>query len=77
VAREIDPTTNEISAPIQTARKRAGSACRTAEGVWFSGYDDQGLVHPVRLEAGTFDTSIPPINSVYTDMAFDEATRTI
>ena len=77
VAREIDPTTNEISAPIPLPGNVSGVLAVTADGVWFSGYDDQGLIHPVRLQEGAFDASVPPIDSVYTDMAFDEATRTI
>jgi hypothetical protein len=42
----------------------------------FSGYD-AGLIHPIRLEDGTFDASVPPINSIYTNIAFDDAFDTI
>jgi hypothetical protein len=77
VAREIDPTTNAVSAPISLPGNVSGGLAVTAEGVWFSGYDDQGLIHPVRLQDGTFDASVPPIDSMYTDVAFDEAAGTI
>ncbi len=49
----------------------------TADGVWFSGYDAEGLIHPVRLQDDTFDASVPPIDALYTDVAFDGATGTI
>jgi hypothetical protein len=49
----------------------------TADGVWFSGYDAEGLIHPVRLRDVAFDASVPPIDAVYTDVAFDGATGTI
>lgn len=77
VAREIDPTTNEVSAPIPLPGNVSGVLAVTADGVWFSGYDDQGLIHPVRLQNGAFDASLPPIDSVYTDMAFDDASGMI
>lgn len=77
VAREIDPTTNEISAPVPLPGNVSGVLAVTAEGVWFSGYDDQGLIHPVRLQDGAFDASVPPIDSIYTDVAFDDASGTI
>jgi dipeptidyl aminopeptidase/acylaminoacyl peptidase len=77
VAREIDPTTNEVSVPISLPGNLSGVLAVTAEGVWFSGYDDQGRIHPVRLQDGTFDASVPPIDSMYTDMAFDDASGTI
>jgi len=60
VAREIDPTTNKILAPIPLPRNVSGVLAATADGIWFSGYDDQGLLHPVRLQAGAFDASVPP-----------------
>lgn len=77
VAREIDPTANEISAPIPLPGNVSGVLAVTTDGVWFSGSDEQGLIHPVRLQGGAFDTSVPPIDSVYTDMAFDDASGTI
>jgi hypothetical protein len=46
-------------------------------GVWFSGYDDEGLIHPVRFSEGSFDASLPPVDSIYTDMVFDDAFDTI
>jgi hypothetical protein len=42
-----------------------------------SGYDDEGLIHPVRFREGRFDASIPPVDSIYTDMVFDDASNTI
>ncbi len=77
VAREVDPTTQEVSAPISLPGNVSGVLAVTADWVWFSGYDDQGLIHPVRLQDGAFDTSVPPVNSEYTDMAFDDATNSI
>jgi hypothetical protein len=55
----------------------SGVLAVTADGVWFSGYDAEGLIHPVKLHNGAFDASVPPIGSVYTDMAFDDASGTI
>jgi len=77
VAREIDPITNEVSAPIPLPGNVSGVLAVSTEGVWFSGYDDQGLIHPVRLQEGAFDASVPSIDSVYTDIAFDDASSTI
>jgi TolB protein len=77
VAREIDPMTNEVLAPLPLPGNVSGVLAVTAEGVWFSGYDDQGLIHPVRLQAAAFDASVPPIDSVYTDVAFDDASGSI
>ena len=77
VAQEIGPTTMEVSAPIPLPGNVSGVLAVTADGVWFSGYDDQGLIHPVRLQTGAFDASVPPIDSVYADMAFDDASGTI
>lgn len=77
VAREIDPTTNEISAPIPLPGNVSGVLAVTADGVWFSGYDVEGLIHPVRLQDEAFDASVPPIGSVYTDIAFHEVSGTI
>ncbi len=76
-AREIDPTTNEVSAPIPLPGNVSGVLAVTADGVWFSGYDVEGLIHPLRLQDEAFDASVPPIGSVYTDIAFDEAFGTI
>jgi hypothetical protein len=77
VAREIDPRTNEVSAPIPLPGNVSGVLAVSTEGVWFSGYDDQGLIHPIRLQDGTFDASVPPIDSMYTDVAFDDASDAI
>jgi hypothetical protein len=77
VARKIDPTTNEISAPIPLPGNVSGVLAVTADGVWFSGYDEKGLIHPVRLQDGAFDASVPSIDSMYTDVAFDDASGTI
>jgi len=76
-AREIDPTTSEISAPIPLPGNVSGVLAVTVDGVWFSGYDAEGLIHPVRLHDEAFDASVPLIDSVYTDIAFDEAFGTI
>jgi dipeptidyl aminopeptidase/acylaminoacyl peptidase len=77
VARKIDPTTNDISAPIPLPGNVSGVLAVSADGIWFSGYDEHGLIHPVRLQDGAFDTSVPPIESLYTDVAFDDASGTI
>jgi Tol biopolymer transport system component len=77
VAREIDATTNAMSAPIALPGNVSAVLAVTAEGVWFSGYDVDGLIHPVRLQDGTFRSSVPPIDSMYTDIAFDEGTGAI
>jgi hypothetical protein len=42
VAREIDPTTNEVSPPVPLPGNVSGVFAVTTEGVWFSGYVDQG-----------------------------------
>jgi Tol biopolymer transport system component len=77
VAREIDPTTNGVSAPISLPGNVSAVLAVTADGVWFSGYDVDGLIHPVRFQDGAFDPSVPPIDSIYTDIAFDEGTGAI
>jgi len=77
VTREIDPTADEISAPTPLPGNASGVLAVTADGVWFSGYDAEGQIHPVRLQGGVFDRSVPPIDAIYTDMAFDGATGTI
>lgn len=77
VARQIDPISNEISAPIPLPGNVSGVLAVNADGVWFSGYDSEGLIHPVRLQDGVFDASLPTINAVYTDVAFDEASGMI
>src|SRR6266508_4163952 len=77
VTREIDPTADEISAPTPLPGHASGVLAVTADGVWFSGYDAEGQIHPVRLQGGVFDRSVPPIDAIYTDMAFDGATGTI
>jgi hypothetical protein len=77
VAQEIDPTTNGVSEPIPLPGNVSAVLAATADGVWFSGYDDQGLIHPIRLWEGTFDTFVPAIDSIYTDMVFDDASDTI
>jgi hypothetical protein len=77
VAREIDATTNGVSAPISLPGNVSAVLAVTADGVWFSGYDFDGLIHPVRFQDGTFDPSVPPIDSIYTDIAFDEGTGAI
>jgi hypothetical protein len=77
VAQQIDPATNGISEPIPLPGNVSAVLAVTADGVWFSGYDDQGLIHPVRLWEGTFDTSVPAMDSIYTDMVFDDASDTI
>ena len=77
VTQEIDPTSNEISAPTPLPGNVSGVLAVTAEGIWFSGYDAEGRIHPVRLLDGVFDGSVPPMDAVYTDMAFDGATGTI
>jgi dipeptidyl aminopeptidase/acylaminoacyl peptidase len=76
-AREIDPTTNEVSAPIPLPGNVSGVLAVIADGIWFSGYDAEGLIHPVKLHNGAFDVSVPPIGSVYTDVVFDDASDTI
>jgi hypothetical protein len=55
----------------------SGVLAVTTEGIWLSGYDQEGLIHPVRLRDETFDVSVPPIDALYTDMAFDDASGTI
>jgi hypothetical protein len=77
VAREIDPIPNGISAPIPLPGNVSGVLAVTADGVWFSGYDAEGLTHPVRLQDEAFDAAVAPIDSVYTDIAFDGGTGTI
>jgi dipeptidyl aminopeptidase/acylaminoacyl peptidase len=77
VARSIDPLSNEISPPTLLPGNASGVLGVTADGVWFSGYDAEGLIHPVRLQNDAFDASVPPIDAVYTDMALDGATGTI
>jgi TolB protein len=77
VAQEIDPRTNAVSEPIPLPGNVSGVLAVTADGVWFSGYDDEGLIHPVRFWEGRFDASIPPVDSIYTDMVFDDASDTI
>jgi dipeptidyl aminopeptidase/acylaminoacyl peptidase len=77
IAREIHPTTNKVSAPIPLPGNVSGVLAVTADGVWFSGYDAKGLIHPVKLHNGAFDVSVPPIRSVYTDVVFDDASDTI
>lgn len=77
VAEHIDPTTNEVSAPIPLPGNVSGLLAVTADDVWFAGYDDQGQIQPIRLWDGAFDASLLPIDSYYTDMAFDEPTETI
>jgi hypothetical protein len=77
IAREIDPTTNEVSAPIPLPGNVSGVLAVTADGIWFSGYDAEGLIHPVKLHNGAFDVSVPPIGSVYTDVVLDDASGTI
>jgi hypothetical protein len=77
VARQIDPATNEVLAPISLPDNVSGVLAVTTDGVWFSGYDHEGLIHPVRLQDETFDASGPPIDGLYTDMAFDNAPGTI
>jgi hypothetical protein len=77
VAQEIDPTTNEVSAPVPLPGNVSGVLAVDADSVWFSGYDDEGLIHPVQLKDGTVDASLPSIDSVYTDIAFDESPRAI
>jgi hypothetical protein len=77
VARSIDPLSNEISPPTPLPGNVSGVLGVTADGVWFSGYDAEGLIHPVRLQNDAFDASVPPIDAVYTDMALDGATGTI
>lgn len=77
VARSIDPLTNEISPPTPLPGNVSGVLGVTAGGVWFSGYDAEGMIHPVRLQDDAFDASVPPIDAVYTDVAFDGATGTI
>jgi len=47
VAQEVDPTTNAVSEPIPLPGNVSGVLALTADGVWFSGYDDEGLIHPV------------------------------
>jgi TolB protein len=77
VAQEIDPTTNLVSEPIPLPGNVSGVLAVTADGVWFSGYDDEGLIYPVRFSEGRFDASLPPVDSIYTDMVFDDAFDTI
>jgi Tol biopolymer transport system component len=77
VAQEIDPATNEVASPIQLPGNVSAVLAATADGVWFAGYDDQGLIHPVRWRNGAFDRSVRPIDSVYTDMTFDDGSGTI
>jgi len=77
VAQEIDPVTNGVSEPIPLPGNVSAVLAVTADGVWFSGYDDQGLIHPVRLWEGAFDDSVPPVDSIYTDTVFDDASDTI
>jgi hypothetical protein len=77
VARSIDPLSSEISPPTPLPGNVSGVLGVTADGVWFSGYDAEGLIHPVRLQNDAFDASVPPIDAVYTDMALDGATGTI
>jgi Tol biopolymer transport system component len=77
VAREIDATTHAMSAPVALPGNLSAVLAVTAEGVWFTGYDVDGLIHPVRFRDGTFDPSVPPIDSIYTDIAFDEGTGAI
>lgn len=76
-ARQIDPGTNEVSAPISLPGNVSGVLAVTTEGIWLSGYDQEGLIHPVRLQDETFDASVPPVDGLYTDMAFADASRTI
>ena len=75
--RQIDPATNGVSAPISLPGNVSGVLAVTTEGVWFSGYDHEGLIHPVRLQGEAFDASVPTIDARYTDMAFDDAPGTI
>jgi Tol biopolymer transport system component len=77
VAQEIDPTNNEISGPVPLPGNVSGVLAVTADGVWFSGYDDDGRIHPIQLQDGTFDASVRAIDSVYTDIAFDRSHSTI
>jgi hypothetical protein len=77
VAYQIDSSTNAISTPVALPEGLSGVLAITDSGVWFAGYDGQRLIHPMRLEGGAFDSSVPPINSVYSDMVVDEATGTI
>lgn len=76
-ARQIDPVTNEVSAPISLPGNVSGVLAVTTEGIWLSGYDQEGLIHPIRLQDQTFDTSVPSIDALYTDMAFADASGTI
>jgi hypothetical protein len=55
----------------------SGVLAVTTGGVWFSGYDHEGLIHPVRLQGEAFDACVPTIDALYTDMAFDDAPGTI
>jgi hypothetical protein len=75
--RQIDSATNDVSAPISLPGNVSGVLAVTTEGIWLSGYDQEGLIHPVRLRDETFDVSVPPIDALYTDMAFDDASGTI
>jgi hypothetical protein len=77
VAEEIDPATNEVTSPIQLPGNVSAVLAATADGVWFAGYDGRGRIHPVHWRNGAFDASVPPIDSVYTDMAFDDGSGTI
>jgi hypothetical protein len=77
VARQIDPATNELSPPISLPDNVSGVLAVTTGGVWFSGYDHEGLIHPVRLQGEAFDASVPTIDALYTDMAFDDTPGTI
>ena len=77
VAQEVDPTTNLVSEPIPLPGNVSGVLAVTADGTWFSGYDDEGQIRPVRFWEGRFDASIPPVDSIYTDMVFDDASDTI
>jgi hypothetical protein len=76
-ARQIDPATNELSPSISLPDNVSGVLAVTTGGAWFSGYDHEGLIHPVRLQSEAFDASVPTIDALYTDMAFDDAPGTI
>ncbi|MGH2579564.1 MAG: hypothetical protein ACRDGP_01790 [Actinomycetota bacterium] len=77
VAHTIDPGSNGLSEPIELPGNVSAVLAVTTEEVWFSGYDVDGLIHPISLRDGAFDLSVPPINSIYTDFAYDRGSGAI
>jgi hypothetical protein len=77
VARRIDPATDEVSSPVPVPGNLGGVLAVTDEGVWFSGYDDQGRIHPLLYTGNAVEDPVPPIDALYTDMVHDPVAKTI